>query len=138
MTQQTSVFGGFGIYQGSITPGNPSYTTTPLVNNADRLGSPGFGFGARTMDYAQAAAPGNVTINKPVGQVQIAAGAKTITITNNLVSAASHINVTLCTVDATLTKILNVVRSAGSFVINCDFNATASVTITFEVVGTDT
>lgn len=60
---------------------------------------------------------GNQTINKPMGSVNIAAGGSTVTVTNSYATTTSHIFVTIETADATAI-IKNVVRSAGSFVIN--------------------
>jgi hypothetical protein len=76
---------------------------------------------------------GNQTINKPSGTVNIAAGAATITVTNNTVTAASIVLAVVRTADATAI-IKNVVPSAGSFIINTTANVTGETSIGFVVI----
>lgn len=76
---------------------------------------------------------GNQTINKPAGTVNIAAAGTTVTVTNSLVTANSHVFTTIGTNDATA-RIANVVPAAGSFVVNLTAAATAEVRIDFFVV----
>jgi hypothetical protein len=109
---------------------------TSMVVSA-RLGAASAGFGALSLAYVLANVTGNVTQNTPAGQVQIAAGAKSVTVTNNLVTANSVVIAQLQTVDGTLLKVLTVVPAAGSFTINCDVNATGTVKIGYLVIGTD-
>jgi ethanolamine utilization microcompartment shell protein EutS len=76
---------------------------------------------------------GNQTINKAAGRVNIAVSGTTVTVTNNLVTANSHVYAWLVTDDATATGIKSVVPGSGSFVINLNAAATAEVAIGFVV-----
>lgn len=60
---------------------------------------------------------GDQTINKQSGVVNIAASGTTVTVTNSLVTANSYVFATIRTADSTAI-IKNIVKSAGSFVIN--------------------
>lgn len=122
---------------GAFQPMAASIPATPLVQSIARIGKPGFGIGALSVDYAQAAAAGNVTINKMAGQLQIALGAATVTLTNSLITANSVVIAQIAQADATLTFIKSVVSAAGSCVITGNANATANCKISFLVVGTD-
>ena len=62
------------------------------------------------------------------GRGTITAGTNSATVTHGLVTIKSYLHATLQTADATLTRILNVVPGAGSFVVNADANATGAVT----------
>jgi hypothetical protein len=73
--------------------------------------------------------PGAATINKPSGKSAIAAGASSVTITNNTVTASSIVIPVLMTSDATLTSIQRCVVSAGSFTITGNAAATAATTV---------
>lgn len=77
--------------------------------------------------------PGAATINKPEGQVAIAAGAASVVVTNSLVAATSVVLCSLQTVDGTLTTLLTVVPGAGSFTIAGNANATAATKVGFVV-----
>lgn len=81
-----------------------------------------------------AANAGNRTVNAMRGKSSIAAAAAAVTITNNLVTTASQIIVTLEFVDATLTQILTVVPGAGSFVVTGNAAATANTQIGWVVI----
>jgi hypothetical protein len=83
---------------------------------------------------ATATTTANPTINKPAGQVSVAIGASTVTVTNSLVSATSIILCELQFVDATFTQILSVVPGSGSFVITGNATATALTKIGFVVI----
>jgi hypothetical protein len=83
---------------------------------------------------ATATVSANPTINKPSGQVSVAIGASTVTVTNNLVTATSIVLAVLQFVDATATQILSVVPGSGSFVITVNANATALTKIGFVVI----
>jgi hypothetical protein len=78
--------------------------------------------------------PGAATINEPSGKVAIAAGASSVVVTNNLVTASSIIIPVLQVADATLTQILRVVPGAGSFTITGNANATAATKVAFIVI----
>lgn len=75
---------------------------------------------------------GAVTINKPSGTVNIAAGGTTVIVTNSIVASTSFVHVALRTDDATAT-IKNCVPASGSFAINLTAAATAEVSISFVV-----
>jgi hypothetical protein len=77
---------------------------------------------------------GNQTINKVSGSVNFAAaGATSITVTNNKVSANSIVICTIQTNDATLKSVV-VVVSAGSFVIHANAAATGETKVAFLVL----
>ncbi len=76
---------------------------------------------------------GAQTINKPVGSVNFASSATSITVTNSLVTANSVVMCTLQTNDATA-RIANVVPSSGSFTINLTAAATTETKVAFMVV----
>lgn len=64
------------------------------------------------------ASPGAATINKPSGSSAIAAGASSVVITNNLVSATTNIQVTATEDDATCLAVeWFVTKAAGSFTV---------------------
>lgn len=73
------------------------------------------------------------TIDRPVGTVNFAAGATSLTVTNSLVTTASKIFATIRTNDATAT-IKNVVPASGSFTINLGAAATAETSVGFLVI----
>lgn len=77
---------------------------------------------------------GNVTINKPAGTVNFAAGAGTggVTVTNSIVTVNSLIFPVVRTNDATC-SVKNIVASAGSFIIRMNANCTAATSIGFFV-----
>jgi hypothetical protein len=72
---------------------------------------------------------GAATANQNQGRASIAAGQSSVVITNNLVNTSSVIECTLAqgTADTTLTSIVRVVPSAGSFQAFGNANATAAV-----------
>jgi len=76
---------------------------------------------------------GAVTINKPTGTVNFAAGATAITVTNSLVTTGSYVFATIRTNDATA-LIKNVVPASGSFTINLNAAATAETSVAFYVI----
>lgn len=110
----------------------------PLVSTASaRLGKKNQGWGALSLLYALASAPGAVTINAPAGIVQIGVGTKSVVVTNSLCTVNSVVLAMLQTVDATLTQLLTVVPNAGFFTITGNVNATGACKIGFLLVGTD-
>ena len=78
---------------------------------------------------------GNQTINKPTGRVNIAAAGTTITVTNNLVTANSHVIAWLDTAADATAKTCIAVAGSGSFVVTLNAAATGEVPIGFLVVG---
>lgn len=77
--------------------------------------------------------PGNQTSNTPSGRCSIAAAGTAVTVTNNLVTAASRVFYTLGTNDATAAP-KNVVPGAGSFVITLSAATTGITNINWFVV----
>jgi hypothetical protein len=78
--------------------------------------------------------PGAAVIHRPSGQVAVAIGASSVTVTNDLVTATSVVIATLQSYDATFTQILSVVPGAGSFVITGNAVADAPTKIGFIVI----
>lgn len=76
---------------------------------------------------------GNQTINKPVGTVNFAAAASTLTVTNSLVDASSIVLAMVRTNDSTMDSV-QVVSGAGSFVIYANAAATAETSVGFLVL----
>jgi hypothetical protein len=77
--------------------------------------------------------PGNVTINKPSGQVAVAAGSNQVVVTNSLVTTSSVVLAVLQVSDATATGVRKVIVASGSFTIALDANATAAAKVGFVV-----
>lgn len=77
--------------------------------------------------------PGAATINKPSGQVAIAAGASQVVVTNSLVATTSVVYAVVQQTDATLLRVDRVVPAAGSFTIIGNANATAATKVGFVV-----
>lgn len=86
-------------------------------------------------DYTNTATVGAVTINKMSGRVNIAAAGTAVTVTNSLVTAASHVFAVASTNDATA-QVTSVVPAAGSFVINT-VACTAQTSFDFFVINAD-
>ena len=78
---------------------------------------------------------GNQTINKPTGRVNIAAAGTSITVTNNLVTANSHVIAWLDTAADATAKTCIAVAGSGSFVVTLNAAATGEVPIGFLVIG---
>lgn len=76
--------------------------------------------------------PGAATIDRPIGKSSIAAGAASVLITNNLVTAASHIVITPHARDATCKELI-AVPAAGSFTVSGNGNATAALPFSWRV-----
>jgi len=104
-------------------------STVSSLGSATRLWKQFFG------DYTNTATIGAVQIDKMSGRVNMAAAATTFTVTNSLVTAASHIFLTPAFVDATC-KAPQAVAAAGSFTVNCAA-ATANTAINFLVINAD-
>ncbi len=75
---------------------------------------------------------GNQTISTPSGSVLFAAAAQTITVTSTIVTAASVIQATVATDDATAIS-CKAIPGAGSFVLKLNAAATAQTKVTFIV-----
>lgn len=71
-------------------------------------------------------APGSATLHTGSGRSAFAAGAATVTITNNRATSTSQILVTPIDRDTTCTDLVNTVNAAGSFTITCLAAATAT------------
>jgi hypothetical protein len=78
--------------------------------------------------------PGSATVNADRGRCAFASGQSTLTITNNVVTANSVVMVRLETMDATLTQILLVTPTAGSFTLTGNAAATGNPIVRFFVV----
>ena len=76
---------------------------------------------------------GNQTINEPVGSVNFAAGASSITVSNSTVFADSLIFCTVQSNDATATACRVTDKGTGSFNIRLNANATAETAVAFWV-----
>ncbi len=76
---------------------------------------------------------GAQTINKPTGEVNFAAAATTIVVTNSLATTASNIFVQVYGTDATATS-ARVTKAAGSFTITLNAAATAETKVAFWVI----
>ena len=77
---------------------------------------------------------GNRTVNRLRGKNAFAAGAKTVVITNSLVTANSQVVCTLEFTDATLTTILTAIPAASSFTVLGNVNATADTKFSWFVI----
>lgn len=75
---------------------------------------------------------GAQTINKPAGQVNFAAAATTLVVTNSLVTVNSLVMVQVLGSDATMTS-ATVTKAAGSFTIRANSAATAETAVEFIV-----
>jgi hypothetical protein len=104
----------------SHVSGIANLTTTGSLTLASTITAPG--------------TTGNQTINKPTGRVNIAAAGTSITVTNNLVTANSHVIAWVATNDSTAV-IKNVVPGSGSFVVTLNAATTAETAIGFLVIG---
>lgn len=108
--------------------------TTPSFSNAAIVGGTATGitnFGTTSADSS--GTPGAQTSNTPSGRCSIAAAGTTVTVTNNLVTAASRVFVSVGTNDATA-LLKNVVPGAGSFVVTLNAAVTGTTNINWFVV----
>lgn len=101
-----------------------------------KLGGPSNLFKGLYLDYTNTATVGAVTINKPSGRVNIAAGGTSVVVTNSLVTAASRVFALPATNDATA-QVKNTVSAAGSFTINLVAAVTAETAFNFVVFNAD-
>lgn len=86
-----------------------------------------------TLDWTLAGSTGNQTIDKPSWSVQFAWAATSLTVTNSLVTASSHIFCVVKT-DDTTAQIKNVVPTSGSFTINMVAAVTGTTVVAFWVI----
>lgn len=90
------------------------------------------------VDYTNTATVGNVTINKASGRVNMAALGATFTVTNSLVTAASHIFLNADGAPGNAVAVqLYAVPAAGSFTVNAVPAVTNQTAIDFFVVNAD-
>ena len=126
---------------GAVADGYVGFSGQGSSSNVGIIATPkgnlNFRIGANTLACPHTiTAPGttgNQTINKMKGRVNIAAAGTTITVTNNLVSTSSMIDVQVAANDATA-QIMNVVPGSGSFVVNMAAAVTAETPIDFAVL----
>jgi hypothetical protein len=71
--------------------------------------------------------PGSATHSTPTGQAAFAGGSSTVTITNPLVTTKSIVLVSLQGNDGTLLYVKSVPVLGGSFIVNGNANATATL-----------
>lgn len=100
--------------------------------------SSGGNVGQLWVDYTNTATVGNVTINKAAGRVNMAALGATFTVTNSLVTAASHIFLNADGAPGNAVAVqLYAVPAAGSFTVNAVPAVTNQTAIDFFVVNAD-
>jgi hypothetical protein len=124
---------------GAIVLANaPTFTGSLLMsaNGANDVGAASTGIKRLYVDYTNTATVGNVTINKASGTVNMAALASTMTVTNSLVTAASHVIVTLAS-DPGAAVAVWTIGAAGSFTINTRPAIVNQTAIDFLVVNAD-
>ncbi len=106
------------------------------ANGTRDIGASNTGLKRLFVDYTNTATVGNVTINKASGTVNMAALATTITVTNSLATAASHIFVTLSSDPGAAVSVWTV-GAPGSFTINTRPALVNQTAIDFFVVSAD-
>lgn len=111
-----------------------SYAGTPagtVVTHPDSIEAALIAQGIAVASTAASTSTGAQTINAMSGKSAVAAGASSVVITNNLVTAGSKIMayVSQATADTTFTSVLRVVPAAGSFTIFGPANATAATLV---------
>jgi hypothetical protein len=127
----------YGYSMGFISGGN--WNVGPIIPmSADSIvlggnGSNG-GAGWKTLAIASGttATVGAVTMDKSAGRINVASGSTSVTVTNNRVSAASHVFASVTTNDATA-LIKSIVPTSGSFTVNL-VAPTAQIELDFFVV----
>lgn len=118
---------------------NKAYGGAPagaVVSFTSELETALIGQGIASASTRASTTTGAQTQNTAQGTAAIAAGASSVTITNSLVDANSHVvaKVAQATADATLLRVERVVCAAGSFTIYGTANATATTLVDWEVV----
>ena len=91
--------------------------------------------GLATTSAVASTTTGNVTANVLTGICAVAASASSITITNELVNASSHITayVSQASADGTFLRVERIVAAAGSFTIYGTAGATATTLVAWKV-----
>lgn len=89
------------------------------------------------IDSTNTATVGAVTINKAAGRVNMPAGAGSMTVTNSLVTAASHVFLSAGPSGNLVGVSFEITASAGSFIINAVPVVTNQTPIDFFIVNTD-
>lgn len=105
------------------------------LSTVSRLGGASNLWARFYLDFTNTATVGAVTINKPVGRVNIAAAGTSVVVTNSLVTAASHVFAVMSSADAT-GRVTSVVPAAGSFTINT-VGVTAQASFDYLVINAD-
>lgn len=110
----------------------------PGTTGAFSLGAAALGWSALYLDYTNTATVGNVTINKPSGRVNLGAGGTTLTLTNSLITAASHIFLNADGAPGNIVAVqFYAVAAAGSATINAVPAITNQTAIDFFIVNAD-
>ena len=87
------------------------------------------------LDYTNTATIGHVTINKPTGRINVAAGTATVGVSNSFVTAASHVFVQGSSNDVTA-RVNNVITDSTGFTVN--YTApTGGMSMDFLVINAD-
>ncbi len=105
-------------------------------NGVAQLGSAALGFQKLYLDYTNTATVGDVTINKASGRVNMAALGTTFTVTNNIVTAKSHVTLTMVS-DPGVALSFWATPSAGSFTVNVRPAVVGQTAFDFVVHGAD-
>jgi hypothetical protein len=125
-----STFDGLRVVGSSNSSGRVAFqvqSSTATLYNIDNNGKISY------LANAISGTTGNQTIDTPSGNVNFAAGATALTVTNSLCTTSSLVFATIRTNDATAT-IKNVVPAAGSFTINLGAAATAVTSVGFFII----
>lgn len=110
----------------------------PNSNGAVALGQGGVGWKGLYLDYTNTATVGNVTIDKPSGRVNLAAAGTQLTLTNSLITAASHVFLNSDGAPGNVVAVqFYAVPAAGSCTINAVPAVTNQTAIDFVVVNAD-
>jgi hypothetical protein len=118
--------------------GTLSGTLVPTTNGTVDIGASNVGLKRIYADYTNTATVGAVTINKMSGRCIMQNGASSVVVTNSLVTAASHVNLTQRTFDGGAPNEFKVVEAAGSFAITALNVLTANdVVFNFFVLNAD-
>lgn len=111
---------------------------TGIGAGAMLLGLAGNGWKQLYIDYTNTATVGAVTINKAAGRVNLAAAGTSLTVTNSLVTANSHIFLNADSAPGNVVAVqFFAVAAAGSFTVNAVPAVTNQTAIDFFVVNAD-
>lgn len=126
---------------GATTPSVVKTTGLALsANGVVDVGASNIGLKRAFADYTNTATVGNVTINKMSGRVNLGAGAANLTVTNSLITAASHIFLNPDSAPGNLVAVLFFAVPAGgggSFTVNAVPAVTNQTAIDFLVINAD-